>query len=444
VSKRTLELAPPPVLQVPTLRTTVVEGPDAGSEAVAHCETLSVGTAELNDLVLRDDTVSRFHLELQSVARGVLVVDHGSTNGTRVDAASVLRAVVPWGTVLNLGRSALRVGEGPNADIEMHDEESFGEVHGRSQVMRRLMARVKQAAKSDIAVLLVGESGTGKEVIARALHRQGLRADRPFITVDCGAVSPGLVTSELFGHERGAFTGAERPFAGAFERAHGGTLFLDEIGELAPELQTHLLGVLERRTFRRLGGSKDIATDVRVIAATNRDLRADVNSGKFRLDLYYRITVVSLQVPPLRERQEDIELLVRHFLDELGFSGTPDEVISPTSLAQLKSHHWPGNVRELRNLVEASIAMGEPIPIWGEGNTRSGRAASPETVGEGDMGEADMVPYKVARDQVVHNFEQTYLERLIETTGGNIAKASRVAKMNRSHLFRMLKKHNLR
>src|SRR5690606_28216662 len=155
--------------------------------------------------------------------------------------------------------TALRVGEGPNADIEVHAEESFGAVYGRSQVMRRLMARVKQAARADIAVLLVGESGTAKEVSARAPHRQGNRAQNHYVTVDCGAVSPGLVTSELFGHERGAFTGADRPFAGAFERAHGGTLFLDEIGELAPELQTHLLGVLERRTFRRLGGSQDIA-----------------------------------------------------------------------------------------------------------------------------------------------------------------------------------------
>jgi pSer/pThr/pTyr-binding forkhead associated (FHA) protein len=286
MGRRTVELAGPPLVQVPTLRTTVVDGPDAGREAVAACETLSVGTAAGNDLVLRDDTVSRYHLELESVPRGVLVVDHGSTNGTRVGPANVQRAVIPWGTTINVGRTTLRVGEGPNADIEVHGEESFGAVRGRSQVMRRLMARVKQAAKSDIAVLLIGESGTGKEVIARALHRQGSRSAKAFVTVDCGAVSPGLVTSELFGHERGAFTGADRAFAGAFERAHGGTLFLDEIGELAPELQTHLLGVLERRTFRRLGGAKDIATDVRVIAATNRDLRADVNSGKFRLDLY--------------------------------------------------------------------------------------------------------------------------------------------------------------
>jgi DNA-binding NtrC family response regulator len=440
MAKHTLKLAGPPVVQVPTLQVTVIEGPDAGSEVVATCETMSVGSAAGNDLVLRDDTVSRFHLELRSLPRGVLVVDHESTNGTRVGAAQVLRAVIPWGAVLSLGRTTLRVGEGPNADVEMHGEESFGAVRGRSQAMRRLMARVKQAAKSDIAVLLIGESGTGKEVIARALHRQGTRADEPFVTVDCGAVSPGLVTSELFGHERGAFTGADRPFAGAFERAHGGTLFLDEIGELAPELQTHLLGVLERRTFRRLGGSKDIQTDVRVIAATNRDLRADVNSGKFRLDLYYRITVVTLHVPPLRERPEDIELLVRHFLDEQGYAGPTEDVIPRSTLAQLEAHHWPGNVRELRNLVEASVAMEEPIPIWGEGNTRAGSAGAQAS----DVGGGAIVPYKVAREDVVRRFEVEYLSRLIEAADGNIAKASRLAKMNRSHLFRMLRKHDLR
>lgn len=441
MAKQTVQLAGPPVVKVPTLHAMVVDGPDRGAEAVAKCETLSVGTAAGNDLVLRDDTVSRYHLELESALGGVLIVDHASTNGTRVGPASVQRAVIPWGTVIQIGRTALQVGEGPNARIEMHADDSFGAVHGRSLVMRRLMARVKQAAKSDIAVLLIGESGTGKEVIARALHKQGSRADKPFVTVDCGAVSPGLVTSELFGHERGAFTGADRAFAGAFERANGGTLFLDEIGELAPELQTHLLGVLERRTFRRLGGSRDISTDVRIVAATNRDLRADVNNGKFRLDLYYRITVVSLHVPPLRERPDDIELLVRHFLDDQGFEGRVEEAFSESTMVALKAHHWPGNVRELRNLVEASLAMGEPIPLWGAGNTRMAPRPLGDGVGEDVEG---IVPYGVAREEILQRFEAEYLRKLIETTAGNIAKAARVAKMNRSHLFRMLRKHNMR
>ncbi|MCA9618789.1 MAG: sigma 54-interacting transcriptional regulator, partial [Myxococcales bacterium] len=272
MTKRTIELQGPRVLEIPTLVVVVVDGPDAGARSVASCETLSVGTAEGNDLVLRDETVSRYHLELRRVPNGVLLVDHQSTNGTRVGVVQIQRAVVPEGTVVELGRTSLQIGEGPPATLEVRGDDGLAGVYGRSAAMRRLMTQVEKAAGSDIAVLLIGESGTGKEVIARAVHELSARARQPFVTVDCGAVSPGLVTSELFGHEKGAFTGADKSFAGAFERAHGGTIFLDEIGELPPEIQTHLLGVLERRTFRRLGGSKDIATDVRIVAATNRDL----------------------------------------------------------------------------------------------------------------------------------------------------------------------------
>jgi DNA-binding NtrC family response regulator len=430
------------VLEIPTLVVTVVSGPDAGDRSVATCETLSVGTAEGNDLVLIDETVSRYHAELRRVPAGVLLVDHRSTNGSRVGVAQIERAVIPEGTIVELGRTSLQIGDGPTTQLEVRGDEVLAGVHGRSPAMRRLMTRVDKAARSDIAVLLVGESGTGKEVIARAIHQLSERAKEPFVTVDCGAVSPSLVTSELFGHERGAFTGADKSFAGAFERADGGTLFLDEIGELPLEIQTHLLGVLERRTFRRLGGSKDIASDVRVLAATNRDLRADVNSGKFRLDLYYRIAVVTLLVPPLRERPEDIELLAQHFLDDAGSSARLPDIFAPAALATFRTHHWPGNVRELRNLVEASLAMGEPPPLWGAGNTRNPAPrplpSSPAPNRPGVMA------YKTARDQVLHHFEREFLLSLITAAGGNVAKAARMANMNRSHLFRMLRKHDLR
>ncbi|MCZ7683815.1 MAG: sigma 54-interacting transcriptional regulator [Sandaracinaceae bacterium] len=231
---------------------------------------------------------------------------------------------------------------------------------GRSEVMRRAMAWVKRAARSDASVLLVGESGTGKELVARAIHDDGKRAEQPFVTVDCGALAPTLVASELFGHEKGAFTGADRQRAGALEMANHGTLFLDEIGELPSELQPALLGALERRTFRRVGGQAEVPVDVRVIAATNRDLRSEVNSGGFRLDLYYRLAVLRLELPPLRARTGDVVLLIEHFLRERGSPGPVSELFSEAELAELSRHHWPGNVRELRNLVEATLALGAP------------------------------------------------------------------------------------
>jgi DNA-binding NtrC family response regulator len=205
----------------------------------------------------------------------------------------------------------------------------------------------------------VGESGTGKELFARAVHEHSKRADGPFVVVDCASLTPTLVASELFGHEKGAFTGADRRHQGAFERADGGTIFLDEIGELPEQLQPNLLGVLERRRFRRLGGRDEIEVDVRVVSATNRDLRAEVNAGTFRLDLYYRLAVVRFAVPSLRERPEDIPILIEHFLREAGETAPMGEVVPPAVMAGLQRHHWPGNVRELRNYVEATVAMGE-------------------------------------------------------------------------------------
>ncbi len=272
----------------------------------------------------------------------------------------VERALVPAGTVLRLGKTALRVVDGERVTLAVHETESLAGLRGRAPVMRRLMAHVARAAQSDAPVLVCGESGTGKELLAAALHDLGPRARGPFVTVDCGSLTPTLVASELFGHERGAFTGADRQHVSAFERADGGTLLLDEVGELPASLQTALLGVLERRRFRRLGGRADVAVDVRVVSATHRDLRAEVNAGTFRLDLYYRVAVVLLRIPPLRERAEDIPLLVEHFLRECGHDGPVEQLLSRSAMDGLASHHWPGNVRELRNLIEATVAMGEP------------------------------------------------------------------------------------
>jgi DNA-binding NtrC family response regulator len=306
--------------------------------------------------------------------------------------------------------------------------------------MRRLLARVQKAAQAETAVLLVGESGTGKEVIARALHDEGARRGKPFVTVDCGSLSPALVASELFGHEKGAFTGADRQHAGAFERAHGGTLFLDEVGELPESLQPALLGVLERKKFRRVGGRAEIAVDVRVVSATHRDLRAAVNAGTFRLDLYYRLAVVVLGVPALRERAEDVPLLVEHFLREAGHDGPIENVFPPDTMSSLSQHRWPGNVRELRNVVEAALAMGEtPVLEGGAAAPRVGEdlsAATPDALSAMTYGEA--------RARVLDDFEARYLRALHTRTGGNVSLAAREARVDRSHLIKLLKKHGIK
>ena len=420
-----------PGLPIKSLRVEVLEGSDAGAAASSESESLSVGTAGGNDLVLGDPTVSRFHLELSRGEDGILVADNGSTNGTRFEGARIERATVPPGAILSLGKTRVRVDDGARITLELHEGEELNALRGRTAVMRRLMARVRKAAASDTPVLLVGESGTGKELVARALHEEGRRQRGPFVTVDCGALSPSLVASELFGHERGAFTGADREHAGAFERAHGGTLFLDEIGELGAELQPALLGVLERGRLRRVGGRKELEVDVRVVAATHRDLRSEVNAGSFRLDLYYRLAVVVLALPSLRERPEDVPLLVLHFLREAGHDGPIESIFSADALAALARHRWPGNVRELRNVVEATLAMGEAPELAGPAS-RAGASPSLD------------LPYKDARRALLDDFERRYVERLLERTGGNVSAAAREARMDRTYLIKLVARHGLK
>ncbi|HJL26798.1 MAG TPA: sigma 54-dependent Fis family transcriptional regulator [Polyangiaceae bacterium LLY-WYZ-15_(1-7)] len=410
----------------------VLEGADAGQRASGDAR-LTVGTASDNDLVLQDPTVSRYHLELRRGPHGIEARDLGSTNGTLAGALRLTEAAVPAGTVLTLGKTALRVDDGEAQELDLHDGTHLAGLRGRSPAMRHLMAKVKRASQSDVAVLLVGESGTGKERIAEALHQIGPRRRGPFVTVDCGALAPTLVASELFGHEAGAFTGAKARHPGAFERADGGTLFLDEIGELPESLQATLLGALERRRFHRLGGREEIAVDVRVVSATHRDVRADVNTGRFRLDLFYRLAVVTLEVPPLRARPDDIELLAEHFLQELGWQ-RPQDVLTPPVLEALRRHHWPGNVRELRNFVEATVAMGEPPELHG----------AVEGAGADPFAAVLERPWKDARAAIVGELERRYFGRLIERTEGNVSEAARVAEMDRGHLTDLLRRHGLK
>jgi DNA-binding NtrC family response regulator len=417
---------------VTALRVDVLSGPDQGAGCTGE-DRLTVGTAKGNDLVLTDPTVSRYHLELTRTATGIHVVDHRSTNGTIAGGVRLADGWIGPGAVLSLGHTQLRVSDAQPVAVEYHDSEQLGGLRGRSPVMRRLMAKVASVARSDASVVIVGETGTGKELVARALHELGPRSESPFVTVDCGAIPPTLIASELFGHARGAYTGAAGERRGAFELANGGTLFLDEIGELPTSLQPMLLGVLERRRFRPVGSEQERACDVRVVAATNRDLREEVNAGSFRPDLYYRLAVVTLFTPPLRDRPEDVPLLLDHLLAEAGHDGTHEEVFTPAQLDALKGQSWPGNVRELRNFVEATIATGEVPEVRGAPLAALGAA-----------GGALELPYKEARAAVLRDFERDYLAALLARTSGNVSEAARVARMNRSYLIELLHKHGLR
>src|SRR5215470_10944431 len=352
---------------VSTLRVEVVDGPDRGKHVIGG-DVVSVGTARDNALAIADFTVSRYHLDVSVRPGGILVTDLGSTNGTYIGAVRIERAFVPPGTLLRLGGTTIRFDDAVRRAVPAPHGGARGELAGMIAVspqMLRLFADVERVAATPTSVLIVGESGTGKERVAEALHARSPRSRSPLVTIDCGALSSNLLASELFGHERGAFTGADRLHKGAFERAEAGTVFLDEIGELPAADQASLLGVLERRRFRRVGGSQEIEVGARVIAATNRDLRAEVNNNRFRHDLYHRLAVVVLRLPPLRERREDILPLVRHFARELGALEPIDQVFGAEQLARWQRHPWPGNVREVRNAVEAALVVG-PSPLTGE------------------------------------------------------------------------------
>ncbi|MBI2374081.1 MAG: sigma 54-dependent Fis family transcriptional regulator [Deltaproteobacteria bacterium] len=423
---------------VRSMRVEVAQGPNRGRILLTKDERLSVGSDPTNGLVLTDPTVSGFHLDLVREKLGVLVVDHGSTNGTVLSGARLERAVVRPGTTLKLGNSAITIDDAETVTVETFEGDAFNGLLGRSPPMRRLMAELARAAPSEAPILLLGETGVGKEVAARAIHDASPRAGSPFEVVDCGAILPTLLTSELFGHERGSFTGAHDQHAGAFERADGGTLFLDEIGELPQDTQSALLGALERKSFRRVGGKKTIAVDVRPVFATHRDLRREVNTGTFRRDLFYRIAVVTLMIPPLRDRIEDVPILIERFLRQRGFGGELSEVFPAASLERLLAHRWPGNVRELRNVVDSTLVMG------GLPNLLDDHDAEAERDAGGSYDRLFGLPYADARTTLLDAFERAYFVDLLERSGGSVTEAAKLARMNRSYLSQLLRKKGIR
>ncbi len=339
----------------------VVAGPDAG-RTVPVTERLVVGTHADSGLVLTDTTVSRFHLELTPRGDGVALRDLESRNGVYVGGARVQDALIESDSTVSLGRTKLAITLAEHdLAIEPKELTAFGGMVGRSAAMQSLFRVLERIAPTQVNVLVLGETGTGKELIARAIHDASLRSSGPFVVFDCGAVAENLVESELFGHVKGAFTGAMNARAGAFEEANGGTIFLDEIGDLPLAMQPKLLRVLEAGTVKRVGETGYRHVDVRVVAATHHDLGALVQTGRFRADLFYRLSVIVVRVPALRDRPEDIPLLVRHFVERAGRSTAE---LGEHDLRRLYEHPFPGNVRELRNEVERALVLPvAPAPV---------------------------------------------------------------------------------
>jgi DNA-binding NtrC family response regulator len=412
----------------------VLDGLDKGKEHICNSAAeVSVGTAESNSLVLTDPTVSRYHFVLNVDSQGIQLRDLGSTNGTTLGTFRVGVAYLKPGAVLTVGMTRIRYDElAEQLDEPLSDDEFFGRALGRSVAMRRLFSVLPRIAATDSTVLIEGETGTGKGVLAEAIHMASPRAAKPFVVVDCGSIPPSLIESELFGHEKGAFTGALRSRAGAFESAAGGTVFLDELGELPLELQPKLLRALEERTVKRVGGDERIPLDVRVIAASNRNLKAMVNRATFRADLYFRLNIVRIEVPPLRERRDDIALLAANFWDQLAGS---HGVQPPAGLVEhLTNQDWPGNVRELRNTVERAYLM-QDIDLWHE-------IESPSTSDTAyDFDEA--LSFRAAKERATSQWERWYVDQLYQRNGGNLSKAARAAHMDRTHLRELLRKYQL-
>ena len=429
-------------LKVRKCRLAVTGGPDTGKEVVSDKERLRVGAHSSNDLVLVEDrTASRHHFEIQYTERGYLVIDLNSTNGTWLDGRRIERAYLSQGSQVRAGQTTLTfapIDEEVTVEPD-RDGELCGMV-GSSVKMRQIFGLIKKIAPMDVSVSIQGETGTGKELVARAIHELSGRKRGPMVVLDCGAIPPNLIESELFGHEKGAFTGAVAARPGAFERAHGGTIFLDELGELRTDLQPKLLRVLENREVRRVGGNEVQEVDVRVIAATNRDLVKEIQTGGFREDLYFRLSVINIQLPPLRQRREDVPHILRRALaDPELLQKHGRKRFSQDALNMLMAYTWPGNVRELINVLSHVLTFSEGeevlvghLPARVQGQQKE----SPVPFNE-------HLSFKDAKEQLLESFEREYIGSVLKRCEGNISRAARESGLHRKSIERLVKKYQL-
>jgi len=426
-----------------TFRLSVVRGPDTGQSVLvdaARPSPLLIGHSTSCELRLSDRQVSRRHAAADVSGSRLHLTDLGSTNGTFVNEVAVQGAFLRGGEQVRVGETTIDVTLLEAATVtRLPSEQSYGRVIGGSAEMRRLYPLCDKLAATNIPVLIEGETGTGKELLAESLHEKGQRVSAPFI------VSPALVESELFGHERGAFTGAVTTRKGVFEQAHTGTLLIDEIGDLDAALQPKLLRALERSEVRRVGGSQLIKVDVRVLAATRRNLDHEVQAGRFRDDLFHRLAVARIALPPLRERRGDVTLLARRFAKQLGVghgTGKKEGELPESLLMRWEDYEWPGNVRELRNAVMRYLALGE-ADVGDDSDIDSPSPDQrPSVAGAPGMGALEAVlalrlPYSMARQRALAEFEREYITRVLAEHGGNVLRAAAASGIARRHLQRV-------
>jgi DNA-binding NtrC family response regulator len=425
------EGVPPARVQVHDCVLEVHSGVDKGRQFDLERGVALVGTDPANDVVLYDTAVSRRHLLIRDEAAGCLVEDLGSTNGTFIEGTRIKQAYVERGTRIKLGGTLISV-EARSRTLAI-DAASASECYGilgKSPKMRQLFGQIEMFAPSQLSIVLHGESGTGKEIIAHAIHLASKRASGPYSVLDCAAVDPALVASSLFGHKRGAFTGATDARKGILLSASGGTVFIDELGELPPEVQPRLLRAVEQRTIMPIGADTPISVDVRFVCATHRDLSTMVDQGRFRQDLLYRLSGVVLEIPPLRERIEDVALLADHFLNAVA----PDRKFDAAAYRALEVHGWPGNVRELKNVVE-----------------RAAVAASGTRIRPGDLGLPASAPSQEARvpvpeedvPQSLDEVEKRAIVRALKATSGHREKAAGILGISTRTLREKIKRYGI-
>jgi len=433
----------------------ITSGEQKGLERVLDGDALRIGKGSQADLVLQDPAVSREHCEIVRDERGFLLRDLGSTNGTLLDGAEVREGYLRPGAVITIGRVELQVRTyDERIELSPSQRDRFGELSGDDPVMRSVFGLLERIADTDATLLVGGETGTGKDALARSVHAASRRSKGPFVSVDCGALVASLVESELFGHEKGSFTGAVERRKGAFELAQHGTLFLDEIGELPLELQPRLLRVLETRRVRRVGGSAELPVDLRVIAASHRNLLQEVERGKFRKDLYFRLAVVPVWLPPLRERRADVPRIAQRLLERISTEQLPGQPVPPLTPAvaqALAAHDWPGNVRELRNVLERALLLGRgrgglDLASAGVLPTLGAQAGASPAAGGADLPQAfdPSLSYGQTRAAFEADFERRYVTWLLSRHGGNVSAAAREAGMDRKHLHHLAERHGLR
>jgi transcriptional regulator with GAF, ATPase, and Fis domain len=417
-------------------RPAALEWSDAtGPHRLAVTGTMVLGTADGAQVRVVDPKVSRLHAELSLDDGGLWVRDLGSTNGTWVDEVRVDRVRLERDGVFRVGSLEVAARFDAPARVTLWPQDRLGSMLGRSDVMRELFMQLTRVSGSDASVLIQGETGTGKELVAHEVHAASKRSNKPFVVVDCASLPENLLEAELFGHARGAFTGAMTTRVGSIESADGGTVFLDEVGELPLSMQPKLLRVLESKTVRRVGENEPRPVNVRFVCATHRDLEAMVAQGQFREDLFFRLAVLPLRVPPLRDRPDDLELLVEHFLSGKGVT------LEAQTKALLRSQRWPGNVRQLKGFAERAAALGLDRAVAMLQGTEA--MSQPKPAAPGPLSVDLAVPFKELRERWVDHLEREYLVGLIAKHGRNAGALSDAAGLDRSYVNRLLKKHEL-